>query len=148
MRPVARLLVAVGAAALTAGCGPAVPGKPVSVLEDPFKVGGLAAVDGPTGLRADAKPEARQVTGTDGGRADELAGQSVSDLEEYWRFAYPDTFDGELTPVRDLISWDSADYNGAFCDETTEGLVNAGYCVDDNSIGWDRAELLPSLRAA
>ena len=41
---------------------------------------------------------------TDGGEIDELAGQSVSDLEEFWKFAYPDTFDGELEPVAELLA--------------------------------------------
>ena len=49
-------------------------------FSDPFKVGGLEAVDGPTGLRPDAKAESREVTDTDGGEIDLLAGQSVSDL--------------------------------------------------------------------
>ncbi len=142
------LLAAVGIAAVVTSCSSAVTGRPVSVFEDPFKVGGLEAVDGPTGLRPDAKPPSREVTGTDGGEVDELAAQSVSDLEEFWKFAYPDTFDGELTPVNDLISWDSEDYDGTFCDETTEGLVNAGFCERDNTIGWDRTVLMPSLRDA
>lgn len=144
----ARGFGAVGVATVVASCSSAVSGTPVSVFEDPFKVGGLEAVDGPTGLRPDAKAEAREVTGTDGGEVDLLAAQSVSDLEEFWRFAYPDTFDGELTPVSELISWDSEDYSGTFCDETTEGLVNAGFCERDNTIGWDRTILLPSLRNA
>jgi predicted metalloprotease len=131
-----------------AGCGTAISGRAVSVLEDPFKVGGLEAVDGPTGLRPDAKPASREVAYTDGGESDKLAGQSVSDLEEFWKFAYPDTFDGELRPVDALISWDSDARDGVFCDETTEGLVNAGYCDPDNTIGWDREVLLPTLRKA
>lgn len=147
-RQLTRLLAAAGVVAVVASCSSAIQGTPVSVFEDPFKVGGLEAVDGPTGLRPDAKPESRDVTGTDGGEVDILAGQSVSDLEEFWKFAYPDTFDGELTPVTDLISWDSDDYNGTFCDETTEGLVNAGFCERDNTIGWDRTVLMPSLRNA
>ena len=147
-RQLTRLLAAVGIAATVASCSSAIPGTPVSVFDDPFKVGGLEAVDGPTGLRPDAKPESREVTGTDGGEVDTLAGQSVSDLEEFWKFAYPDTFDGELTPVSDLISWDSDDYDGTFCDETTEGLINAGFCERDNTIGWDRTVLMPSLRNA
>lgn len=142
------LLVAVGVCAVVASCSSAVPGTPVSVFEDPFKVGGLEAVDGPTGLRPNPKPESREVTGTDGGEVDILAGQSVSDLEEFWKFAYPDTFDGELKPVNELISWDSNDYNGTFCDETTEGLVNAGFCERDSTIGWDRTVLMPALRNA
>lgn len=141
-----RLLVAVSAAALLAGCGTAVSGRAVSVFSDPFKVGGLEASDGPTGLRPDAKPESREVTGTDGGEVDKLAGQSVSDLEEFWKFAYPDTFDGELRPVDELFSWDSDNYRGRFCGESTEGLVNAGFCEKDNTIGWDRGVLMPSLR--
>lgn len=145
---VARLLAAAGAVALLAGCSSAIAGNPVSVFADPFKVGGLEAVDGPTGLRPDAKPESRTVTGTDGGEIDKLAGQSVSDLEEFWKFAYPDVFDGELKPVRELFSWDSEDYDGQFCGESTEGLVNAGYCEEDNTIGWDRTVLMPALRKA
>lgn len=118
------------------------------MFEDPFKVGGLEAVDGPTGLRPNAKSESRAVTGTDGGEIDELAGQSISDLEEFWRFAFPDAFDGELQPVDAVISWDSDAFDGMFCDETTQGLVNAGFCEADNSIGWDRTVLMPSLRDA
>lgn len=147
-RTLSALFAAVSTVALLTSCSSAVAGQPVSVFEDPFKVGGLEATDGPTGLRPDAKPEARQVEGTDGGEIDKIAGQSVSDLEEFWKFAYPDTFDGELTPVKALYSWDSNDYDGTFCDETTEGLVNAGFCERDNTIGWDRAVLMPSLRKA
>lgn len=135
-------------AALLAGCAAPVAGNPVSVFADPFKVGGLAAVEGPTGLRPDAKPQFREVTDTDGGEIDELGGQSVSDLEEFWKFEYPDTFDGEFEPVRALYSWDSDAYNGTFCDETTAGLVNAGYCEQDSTIGWDRTVLMPALRRA
>jgi len=149
MRRQSRLTAAVfAAAALVAGCAAPVAGTPVSVFADPFKVGGIEAVDGPTGLRPDAKPESRTVTGTDGGEIDELAGQSISDLEEFWRFAYPDTFDGDFEPVKALISWDSDAWDGTFCDDTTEGLVNAGYCEQDNTIGWDRTVLMPALRRA
>ena len=73
---IGRLLsAAVGGAALLAGCGTAISGNPVSVHSDPFKVAGLEAVDGPTGLRPNAKAQTREVTDTDGGQIDELAGQ-------------------------------------------------------------------------
>lgn len=144
-----RLLIALAAVAvLLPGCSTAIVGSPVSEFSDPFKVGGMAATDGPTGLRPDPKAEAREVLDSDGGEVDTLAGQSVSDLEEFWKFTYPDYFDGELTPVEALVSWDSDSYDGEFCGETTEGLVNAGFCEEDNAIGWDRGVLLPSLRAA
>ena len=147
-RTLPRLLAAAAAVATLTSCGAAISGNPVSVFADPFKVGGLEAVEGPTGLRPDAKAEAREVTDTDGGEVDTLAGQSVSDLEEFWKFAYPDVFDGELTPVNELFSWDSDAYDGTFCGETTEGLVNAGFCETDGTIGWDRTVLMPSLRNA
>ena len=58
MRRPSRLTAAVfAAAALLAGCAAPVAGTPVSVFADPFKVGGIEAVDGPTGLRPD--PRAR-----------------------------------------------------------------------------------------
>ena len=151
MRRTRLLRCAVPVAAVTAvltGCATAVVGTPVSVFSDPFKVGGLEAVDGPTGLRPDAKAESREVIGTDGSEVDQLAGQSVSDLEEFWEFAYPEAFGGEFKPVDAVISWDSEDYSGQFCGESTSGLVNAGFCEDDNTIGWDRTVLLPAMRQA
>ena len=75
-----------------------------------------------------------------------LAGNAVSDIEEYWSSAYGDAFDGEFTPVEALISWDANGFDDtSFCDENTYGLVNAAFCFDDNTIGWDRGELLPAL---
>lgn len=131
-----------------AGCGTTVSGKAVSVFDDPFKVGGLQAVDGSSGLRANAEKPTRQVDGTDGGKDDEIAAQSVSDLETYWQGVYPESFSGQFQPVEALISWNSDDYDGTFCDESTAGLINAAFCEDDNTVGWDRGVLLPALRKA
>jgi predicted metalloprotease len=130
-------------------CATTLRGTPVSVFADPFSVAGMPAVNGPTGLRDDAEPPSRDVENTDGGQIDELAGSAVSDIEEFWAAHYGETFDGDFTPVKDLVSWDSNDYDGSrFCDEETVGLVNAGYCFDEHTIGWDRGELLPQLRDA
>jgi predicted metalloprotease len=147
-RHLGRLLAVAGAAVVLAGCGATVQGKAVSIFEDPFKVAGLQAVDGNSGLRPDAEKPTREVTDGDGGKDDEIAVQSVSDLETFWQDAYGQTFDGQFEPVKDLISWDSNGYDGTFCDESTDGLVNAAFCEDDNTVGWDRGVLLPSLRQA
>jgi predicted metalloprotease len=144
-----RLLVgAMCSALLVAGCTTTLHGKPVSVFDDPFHVAGMAASDGPTGLRPDAHDPGRVVQGTDDGKIDNLAGNAVSDIEEYWGKAYGETFDGSFNPVEALISWDANGFDGQFCGEDTYGLVNAAFCYDDNTIGWDRGELLPSLRKA
>jgi predicted metalloprotease len=140
---------AVGALVLTS-CTTTLRGTPVSVFANPFSVAGMPAVDGPTGLRDDAEPPSREVENTDGGRIDELAGSAVSDIEEFWAGHYGETFDGQFTPVDGLVSWDSTDDEGDvyFCGDGVLGLVNAGYCLEENTLGWDRGELLPQLRDA
>lgn len=151
VRPRAALsvLLTTVAVCMLPGCATTVAGNAVSVFDDPFKVGGLQAVDGPSGLRPDAEKPTRKVTDGNGGQIDKIAVQSVSDIEAYWEFAFPETFnDRPFKPVKALISWDSDAYDGVFCDEETSGLVNAAYCDYDNTIGWDRGVLLPSLRKA
>jgi predicted metalloprotease len=145
-----RVGVAIAACAvlLVASCATTLQGNPVSVFSDPFSVAGMRATDGPTGLRDDAAEPSRVVIGTDSGRVDELGRQAVSDIEEFWQQAFPGTFHGEFTPIDQVISWDSNGLDAEFCGSDTYGLVNAGYCFDDNTIGWDRGELLPSLRRA
>lgn len=133
---------------LLSGCARLLDGTPVSIFADPFRVGGLQAVDGPTGLRPDASPPSREVKGTDGGRIDQLAAQSVSDLEAFWTTTYPNTFDGDFRPAKALVSWDPRQPRGKFCASRTFLLVNAAYCYLDNTIGWDRRLLLPALRNA
>ena len=135
------------AALLLAACSTTVAGQPVSVFADPFKVAGMQATDGPTGLRPNSTAGSRDVEDGDGGQIDEIASQSITDIEEYWNGAYSEAFAGDFTPVSALISWDANDYEGTFCEEDTYGLVNAGYCPLDNTIGWDRGELLPALQS-
>lgn len=130
------------------GCARMVTGNPVSVFADPFRVGGLQAVDGPSGLRPDAPPPDREVERTDNGPIDHLAAQAVSDLEAFWSTTYPNVFDGDFKPVSSLVSWDPGYVRGTFCQSRTFMLVNAAYCFLDNTIGWDRRLLLPGLRAA
>jgi predicted metalloprotease len=140
-------VIATCSALLVTACTTTLQGTAVSVFDDPFHVAGMAATDGPTGLRDDASGPARVVQGTDDGEIDELGRQAVSDIEEYWEDAYGATFDGQFTPVEALISWDANGFDGTpFCGEDTYGLVNAAFCYDDETIGWDRGELMPALR--
>ncbi len=134
-------------ALLVASCATTITGTPVSVFDDPFKVAGMPAVDGPTGLRPGAKDPSRDVENGDGGEIDELAASSISDIEDFWEGAYSETFDDdEFTPVRELISWDASGYDSVeFCGHDTMGLENAGYCFPDRTIGWDRGVLLPDM---
>jgi predicted metalloprotease len=144
---VSTALAAVVLAVLT-GCSTVLAGEPISVFADPFTVAGLRAVDGPTGLRPDAKEPARDVESGNGGKIDQIAAQSISDIEQFWEHSFGQAFPGEFTPVSELISWDADDYEGVFCEDETYGLVNAAFCPLDNTIGWDRTVLLPALRRA
>ena len=141
----AAIAVASAAAVLT-GCTTLLEGKPVSVFDDPFHVAGLPATEGPTGLRPDAEHAIREVQHSGGGEVDEIGAQSISDIEEFWKGAFDDPLKGTFKPVKSVVSWDSAGYGVRFCGQDTTGLVNAAFCFDDKTIGWDRGELLPSLR--
>ncbi|MEH3129689.1 MAG: neutral zinc metallopeptidase [Mycolicibacterium neoaurum] len=140
--------LALGTALMVSACSEPVQGSAVSVFADPFRVAGMPATDGPTGLRDDATDPTREVKDTDGGDIDLLAASSISDIEQFWEQTYGETFDGEFTPVSEILSWDSDGFDGAFCGEDTYNLVNAAYCDDDRTIGWDRGVLLPALRSA
>ncbi|MGV0718751.1 neutral zinc metallopeptidase [Mycolicibacterium sp. XJ662] len=145
----ARAVVAASSALLVAACTATLQGQPVSVFADPFRVAGMPATDGPTGLRPDAAEPTRKVQGTDGGDVDELARQAVSDIEEFWSAAYREPLGGAFRRVKALISWDANGFDSIeFCGGDTYGLVNAGFCHDDRTIGWDRGELLPDLQHA
>lgn len=143
-----RVAVAVFVALLATSCTNTLQGTPMSVFGDPFSVAGMPAVDGPTGLRDNAPPPDRKVTGTDGGEIDNLAASSVADIEDFWRSVWSDNFEGTFKPVKDLVSWDSGGFEGEFCGREAHDNVNAAFCVPQNKIGWDRGELLPELRNA
>jgi predicted metalloprotease len=147
-RHLAGAAIAACSALLLSACSTTLQGKAVSVFDDPFSVAGMPATDGPTGLRPDAQGPSRDVQGTDGSEIDELARQGVSDIEEYWEGAFSEAFDDKFTPVETLISWDANGFDGEFCGNDTYGLVNAAFCYDDETIGWDRGELMPALRDA
>ncbi|MGE5697158.1 MAG: neutral zinc metallopeptidase [Candidatus Sericytochromatia bacterium] len=140
-------VVAASAALVFSGCTNLLAGHPVSIFADPFRVAGLPATDGPSGLRPDAAAPTREVEDSDGGKEDELAVQSVSDVEEFWDGAYQPPLEGHFQPATALVSWDARDFSTQrFCGNETYDFVNAVYCWDDNNIGWDRGELLPLLR--
>ena len=146
-RPLTAGVLAVCAALLVASCATTVKGTAVSVFDDPFKVAGMPAVDGPTGLRPGAKDPSREVEHSDGGEIDDLGAASISDIEDFWEAAYGETFDDDFIPVKELISWDAAGYDSVeFCGQDTYGLENAGYCLPERTIGWDRGKLLPEIQ--
>ena len=114
-----RAVLVAALTAAVAACSTVVAGQPVSVFADPFKVAGMPAVDGPTGLRPGGTAKSRQVSDSDGGKVDQIAAASVSDIEQFWGEAFGASFPGAFHPVKALYSWDSNDYDGTFCDDDT-----------------------------
>ncbi len=140
-----RALAAVAlAASLATGCSSIVAGEAVSPLYDPFRVGGLPAVDGPSGIREDAPEPVGAVDNTDGGDVDRLAALAVDDVTEFWSEHYSDALPGEFEPVEKLMSFDSNDPASPWvCGGRTYRLVNAFFCPPLDLLAWDRGVMVP-----
>ncbi|MGW6724474.1 metallopeptidase [Nocardia sp. NPDC055029] len=142
-------IIAVLCALLSVGCTRAIDGHGVSIYDDPFQVAGLPTTGGPNGPRPGVADSTLTASNGDGGDVDALALNAIDDIQVYWQSVFGAEFRGEtFEPVEKLISWNArASRNQAieFCKETTYHLVNAAYCRSDNSIGWDRAMLLPTM---
>ncbi|WP_225732332.1 MULTISPECIES: metallopeptidase [unclassified Nocardia] len=133
---------------LITGCTSLVGGHPVSIYDDPFKVAGLPTTSGPSGPRPGVPDAALTATNGDGGAVDKLALNAVDDIQNYWRTAYNQDFQGDFKPIQKLVSWDAKAQRSSaieFCKESTYHLVNAAYCRLDDTIGWDRSVLLPLM---
>ncbi|MEU8393550.1 hypothetical protein AB0C20_36465, partial [Micromonospora sp. NPDC048843] len=124
-------------------------GHAVSIYDDPFQVAGLPTTSGPSGPRPNVPDAALTATGGDKGAVDTLALNAIDDIQSFWRGEYHNEFDGEFAPVTKFYSWSAKaprSQETQFCKDTTYHLVNAAYCRLDNSVGWDRAVLLPMMQ--
>lgn len=124
-------------------CATAVSGVPMSALDDPARIGGVVIAATDSGTRPDAPAPMVQVQGTDGGAIDRLGALAVEDVEMYWA-GTPLPGGGEYTPLTEVTSWDARTGSG----ETVCGIdakVNAAFCSPEQSIGWDRGGLMPTL---
>lgn len=145
----AALLLAVVALAVVApaGCTREIPGFAGRLTRlSPDTVAGLPVVDGPSGLRDGVARAVLPVEGGDGGSTDRLAVNAVADLQDYWGERLPADFGTAFAPLQRLVSYDSGGSSQELCGGDTAGLVNAFYCPSEDTIAWDRGELLPHLQ--
>jgi predicted metalloprotease len=146
---IAVLAVLALACGALAGCTLTVSGRAVSIYDDPFKVAGLPTTSGPSGPRPGAPDTTLTAIGGDNGELDKLTLDALDDIQTYWQGEYANDFDGEFVPPTKFYSWSARAPQAQetrFCEESTYHLVNAAYCRLDNSIGWDRAVLLPMMQ--
>jgi len=129
---------------VVAGCTTFVEGQALSMLNDPFRVGGLPATNGPSGIRPNAPSPTGTVVNTDNGTIDKLSLLSVNDIEEYWKSVYSESLKGTFVPVGKLVSYDSTDPSSPIvCHSDTYKLVNAFFTSRCNLIAWDRGVFMP-----
>lgn len=133
-----------GAVLVVAGCSTFVEGRALSMLNDPFRVGGLPATNGPSGIRSNAPSPRGTVVNTDNGAIDKLSLLSVNDIEDYWKSVYSQSLKGTFVPVGKLVSYDSNDpASPIVCHNDTYKLVNAFFTSRCNLIAWDRGVFMP-----
>ncbi|MBW4716524.1 neutral zinc metallopeptidase [Saccharothrix obliqua] len=136
----------VAVAALTAGCAQTVNGLPRAEKPDVSKVAGLDITTGESGPKPGVPDADLSVENGDGGEMDRLAINALADVEEYWAEQLPKNFGGRgFEPVKRLVSYDSTGDGVEICRTNTKGVANAFYCSLDDSIAWDRGDLLPML---
>ncbi len=133
------LTACLAAVLVVAGCTTMVNGRAVSILNDPFRVGGLPATDGPSGTKPNGPAPTGTVLNTNNGPIDKLSLLSINDIEEYWKANYTAPLQGSFKPVDKLVSYDSNDPNSPIvCHNETYELVNAFFTSRCNMIAWDR----------
>jgi predicted metalloprotease len=78
---------------------------------------------------------------------DEVETDTVNDLEYYWGQVLPAVFGVAWSPVGDVKPYDPA--SGLTCGSTSlkpkQLQDTAFYCVPDDYVAWDEADLMPSL---
>ncbi|MCV7445136.1 peptidase [Mycobacterium paraense] len=128
-----------GAVLVVAGCTTFVDGRALSMLNDPFRVGGIPATNGPSGIRPNAPSPTGKVLNTDNGPIDKLSLLSINDIEEYWKSVYSQSLKGTFVPVEKMVSYDSENPRSPIvCYNDTYKLVNAFFTGRCNLIAWDR----------
>lgn len=133
------------AVTLLAGCTQTVAGTGGVERWTSTKVAGLDITTGDSGPRPGVGDSRLTALGGDRGAIDQLALNAIDDVQKYWSEQLPASFGKRFEPVGRLVSYDSAGAGVDVCQTSTAGLVNAFYCAADDTVAWDRGQLLPTL---
>jgi predicted metalloprotease len=124
-----------------------VEGRALSMLNDPFRVGGLPATNGPSGPRPNAPAPSGTVVNTNNGAIDKLSLLSLNDIEEFWKANYSKNLKGTFKPLDKYVSYDSTDRNSPIiCHNETYKMPNAFYTNRCNLIAWDRGNFMAAAQ--
>jgi len=108
------------------------------------QVPGLGSYSGARNKAPDAKIE---IHNTDRGQIDALAGNAISDIQQFWSQEMPREFREPYRPVSGFYSIDPDGSVAAPCTEDPSDIRgNAFYCPSRDIVAWDRKILLPRLQ--
>jgi len=118
------------AAVLLAGCGSSAP----------------PATPSPTAKKPDTSNVA--IEGDPSTPVNELAIESIADLQSFWADQFPKLYDEEYKPVDGgLYALTPNSESGPACASSYDDVAgNAFYCKLDDSVAWDATGLLPELQ--
>ena len=117
-------------AVLATGCAQPIPG--------------LGSYSAARNKAPDAKIE---IHDTDRGPIDALAGNAISDIQQFWSQEMPREFHEPYRPVSGFYSIDPDGSVAAPCTEDPSDIRgNAFYCPSRDIVAWDRKILLPRLQ--
>jgi predicted metalloprotease len=109
------------------------------------QIPGLGLYSAARSKAPDAKVEIRN---TDHGSIDTLAGNAISDIQQFWSQEMPKEFREPYRPVSAFYSIDPDGSVAAPCTENPADIRgNAFYCPSRDIVAWDRKILLPRLEA-
>ncbi|MBB4963651.1 putative metalloprotease [Saccharothrix violaceirubra] len=139
------MVAAVAVLGLLSACTQQIAGVARTERPDVSKVAGLDITTGESGPKPGVPDADLRVENGDGGEMDRLSTNALADVEEYWSEQFPKQFGTRFESVKRLVSYDSNGAGVEICRTNTKGVANAFYCSLDDSIAWDRGELLPML---
>jgi len=90
------------------------------------------------------------ITGSDGSEVNDVIGNAITDLEEFWTDAYPEAYDADYEPLSGGLyaidsSTDATDIPCASGPDISELLDNAYYCPPADAVVWDQEGFMPDL---
>ena len=95
-------------------------------------------------------PPEVDIAGSDGSELNDVIGNAITDLEDFWTDAYPEAYDEPYEPLSGgLFAIDSStDPSGIPCassPDITDLLDNAFYCPPADAVVWDQEGFMPDL---
>ena len=95
-------------------------------------------------------PPEVNIEGSDGSELNDVIGNAITDLEDFWTDAYPEAYGEPYEPLSGgLFAIDSTtDPNGIPCassPDINDLLDNAFYCPPADAVVWDQERFMPDL---